>query len=267
MNTDSIIKWIVNNGKLEQSDYFYDYNSGSVLSYCLKYNNNLTKLFLTKEIIDECIDVNDEFEMICPYSDFGNSGKIKMNLIQIAAIVDSNTLNMIIKLNKKKSNTLLKEHIATNDFNHNILHVALFNNPESIQIILNLDMFNTAKLKETEEAMGGFEKVIEIQPASWYYLQESLKNYPLKMNTDEHWYGYTYKTNFKKENIKKITHYILGTQEVTKNRNNICDICDTYKRKVVFTKCRHKVCIVCAVHSDKCGTCRQHLNDDEKILM
>ena len=128
-------------------------------------------------------------------------------------------------------------------------------------------MFDFNKLKETEEVMGGFEKVINIQPASWYYLQESFKKYPLILDTEEHWYGYTYKINFKKENIKKIVHYILETQELTKNKNNICNICETYKQKIVFTKCRHKVCIVCATHSDKCGTCRQHISEHEKILI
>jgi len=68
------------------------------------------------------------------------------------------------------------------------------------------------------------------------------------------------------DKIKDITHYILDKQELP-DKNNICDICETYKRKVVYTKCRHKVCIVCAVHCDKCANCRTNLTDKDKILM
>ena len=265
IKSESIIRWIMNNSKFDSSDYYYDYNSGSVLSYCLKYNNNLVKLFLKKEIIDECIDVYDEFEMICPYSDFASSGKLKMNLLQIAVIKNVDAFNTIIKLNKKKSKLILTEKLNTENFEHNILHIALFNNPESVQSVLSLDMFDEFEIRMTDEQMGGFEKVIDIQPASWYYLQESLKTkYELKINTDEHWYGYNYKRMFKPDQIKKITHYILDKQELGKQK---CDICETYSRKVVFSKCRHKVCIVCAIRSDKCGTCRERVLDNEKILI
>jgi hypothetical protein len=68
------------------------------------------------------------------------------------------------------------------------------------------------------------------------------------------------------ENIKTTTHYILDKQEIG-NKNNTCNICDTYKHKVIFTKCRHKVCIVCALRSDKCGNCRIKIDDNDKILL
>ena len=116
--------------------------------------------------------------------------------------------------------------------------------------------------------INGFEKVIEVQPASWYYLQNILKNknYKLKLSVDEHWYGYNYKRKMTEDKIKEVTHYILDKQDLP-DKNNVCDICETYKRKVVYTKCRHKVCIVCAVRSDKCANCRTTLTDKDKILM
>lgn len=165
----------------------------------------------------------------------------------------------------KKSKLILTDKLNTENFEHNILHIALFNNPESVQSVLALEMFDEYEIKMTDDQMNGFEKVIDVQPASWYYLQESLNNkYKLQINTDEHWYGYNYKKMLKPEQIKKITHYILDKQEIG---NNKCDICETYSRKVVFTKCRHKVCIACAVKTDKCGTCREKILDSEKILI
>lgn len=54
--------------------------------------------------------------------------------------------------------------------------------------------------------------------------------------------------------------------EIYKN-NECCYICTTYKKKVIFTKCRHKVCITCAFRTDKCGTCRARLSEEDKLLM
>ena len=269
---ESIIEWIMGGGNstFVPSDYYYDNSSGSVITYCLKYNNNLVKHFLTSEIINHCICVYDDFEMICPYSDFASSGKVKMNLLQIAAIQNYEALNKIIKMCKNKSNILLKERVNTPGFSHDILHVALFNNPDSVQVLLGLSMFDVAALRKTEEEIGGFEKVIDVQPGSWYYLQNSSK-YQLSLNTDEHYYGYNYRQKFKKNNIKDITHYILGRQTIPaiprNNKRDVCDICDTYTKKIVFTKCRHRVCIVCSLRSDRCGTCRAKIMDSDKILI
>lgn len=264
---EPLIKWIISNCNLDVSDYFVDYNSGSVLTYCLKYNKNITKLFLKQEIIKNCTNVYDTFNMICPYSDLAKSGNLKMNLLQIATIVDHNVLNQILKDNKKYVSILMKEILQTKNFEHNILHIALFNNPESVQMLLSSNMFNNDYLKNTEEKMDGFEKVIDIQPASWYYLLNGLKGkYDLELNINDHWYGYNYKNKLTIDKIKHVTHYILDKQTLPHSKD-VCTICETYTPKIVFTKCTHKVCITCAVHSDKCGICRAKITESEKILM
>ena len=186
----------------------------------------------------------------------------------MACIVDKNILAKLLKLNKRIVKNILTNSVKTESFDHNLLTIALFNNPESVQVILNNMYCDELYIKNTEQMINGFEKVIEIQPASWYYLQNALKskNYKLKLSLEEHWYGYNYKRKMTEDKIKDITHYILDKQELP-DKNNICDICETYKRKVVYTKCRHKVCIVCAIRSDKYANCRTNLTDKDKILM
>lgn len=265
---DNIIIWITHTFKLDVSDYYVDKNYGSVLSYVMKYNTNLIRTFLTPEILKYCIHTYDKINMICPYSENSYSKDIKMNMLYIATIIDHTILDKILKFNKKISSKLFKEKLSTKDFEHNLLSVALFNNPESVQIILSYNLCDNDYIKQTDDLLNGFESVIDVQPSSWYYLQNGLKikNYKLKLDTEAHWYGYNYKRNFNDTNIKKITHYILDKQEIS-NKKETCDICETYKRKIVFTKCRHKVCIVCAIHSDKCGNCRVKLDENDKILI
>lgn len=267
-NLDNIIIWIINNFKLDLYDYFVDNKSGSVLSYALKYNANLVKLFLNPDILKLCMNIYDVNNIMCPFSDNSLNKNIKMNIFYIATIIDHQILDKLLKFDKKISNKLFKEKLITNNFEYNLLTIAMFNNPESVQIILGYNGCDNKYIKDTEDSLEGFEKIIDIQPASWYYLQQSMKsrNYKLKLDLESHWYGYTYKRYFIEENIKKITHYILDKQELG-DKTNTCNICDTYKRKVVFTKCRHKVCITCAVHSDKCATCRIHIDENDKILM
>jgi hypothetical protein len=265
---EPIIKWIVNNFKLNNYDYFGSNSTGSVLTYCLKYNNNLTKIFQKDNIIKSLLNTYDVCDLLCPYADNSYENNIKMNILYIACIKDNNLLNIILRSDKRITSKLIKQKLQTNNFEHNILSVALFNNPESVQVILGFINNDMEFIKETDTMIGGFEKVIDVQPASWYYLQQYCitNNYKLSIDLDSHWYGYNYKRKMSPDNIKHIAHYIHGKQEVG-TKNDICNICDTYKSKIVYTKCRHKVCIVCAIHSDKCGTCRVHVNDQEKILI
>jgi len=266
---EPIIKWIVNNTKITLDDYYYDNKSGSLLSYCLKYNKDLFKLFINTEpyIIKTILGVYDTFNMICPYSDYSKSKTIMMNLIQITSIVDHELLKLLIKTNKYDILKYTKETLKCCDVEHNLLHIAMFNNPESLQVLLGTGFYDNKYLKQTEEEIGGFEKVIDIQPASWYYLQQSLNNkYKLSLDLDSHWYGYNYKRKMTYDNINEVTHYILDKQTLATNDNR-CNICDTYTCKVVYIKCHHKVCITCALHTDKCGTCRVTLTEKDKILI
>ena len=264
---ENIIRFIINNIKLEQDDYFVNMNYGSVLSYCLKYNLDLFSLFYNAETANMCMNIYDSHVVICPFSD-NSKFNAKLNLYQLSSIIDHSILDKLLKLNKRNVKSMLTNTINTENFEHNLLSLVIFNNPESIQPILNQSLCDGDYIKITEDKFGGFEKVIDVQPASWYYLQNSLKirDYKLKLSVDDHWYGYNYKRKMTEANIGKVTHYILDKQELPDN-NTVCNICDTYKRKIVFSNCRHKVCIVCAIHSDKCGTCRNPVNDKDKILI
>jgi hypothetical protein len=274
INIDDLIKWITININLDISDYYVDNNSGSILSYCLKYNPNLFKVF-NNTYYKNCINIYDYYEIINPDSMTFKS-TVKLNLLQLACVIDHKILETLLKVDQKLSNSILKYKVKIDNKYMNLLSLALMNNPESVQVILRLKSCDNAFIKETEDSLEnlsstncvGFQKIIDIQPASWYYLQQSLKikNYNLCLDTDSHWYGYNYKRKMTEANIGQVSHYILDKQELP-DKNNICDICETYKRKVVFTNCRHKVCIVCAIRTDKCGNCRINVGEKEKVLI
>jgi len=268
-NLEQIIIWLFNNFKFNTHDYYTSSIGGSVITYCLKYNIKLLELFVkNSNIIKSLLHVYDTCDMICPYSDNSYEKNIMMNMLYIACIKDYKLLEVILYSDKRITSKIIKEKLKTTNFEHNILSVALFNNPESVQVILRFICNDLSFIKYTDDMIGGFEKIIDIQPASWYYLQEycNIHNYKIDIDLDSHWYGYNYKQKMLHNNIKKITHFILGKQEIG-TKHTMCSICDTYKSKIVLTKCKHKLCIVCSLHSEKCPICRININDEDKILI
>jgi hypothetical protein len=161
----------------------------------------------------------------------------------------------------------MKEKVIFGEKEFNLLSLAICNNPEAVQEILSHILCDDAYIKESEKIFTNFEEVSDIQPGSFYYLQSSPKtSNKIKLNMDYHYYGYNYKSKISPINIKKVTHYILDKQELG-SRNNLCEICMSYKKKVVLTKCSHKVCIVCALKTRDCQTCRTVCEEKDKILI
>jgi hypothetical protein len=120
---------------------------------------------------------------------------------------------------------------------------------------------------ECDKIIGGFPTIIDFQPASFYYLSQSTKcKKYIKLDIDEHFYGYNYKKLLMPNKFKEISHYVLGTQELTMNVSEICPICQSYKAKVILIKCKHRMCISCALKSKSCY-CREELSSDDKILI
>ena len=76
--------------------------------------------------------------------------------------------------------------------------------------------------------------------------------------------GFNYKIKLNKNKIKSVIHYILGKQEI--DITNPCTLCNTFKTKVIFTKCKHKFCITCALKSNNCNICRAEISDVQKLL-
>jgi hypothetical protein len=110
------------------------------------------------------------------------------------------------------------------------------------------------------------------KPASYYYLSQHKKilnnNYlwdKLKIDLDDHFYGFNYKIKLLLNNIKNIKHYITGVQKI--DINNKCNICDIFTPNVLFLECKHKTCIACALKSKNCQFCRGEILDSNKILL
>lgn len=259
-----------NSIKLNMS--YVDNNSGSILTYLIKYSRDISNIVNNIFIKDSLYDLSYMYDtvpyIINPFSNTNSENNVRLNLLQIAVIYDVEVLRFLMKsLNRKRIKHLMKEKIIFKDKDFNLLSLAICNNPEAVQEILSHVLCDDMYIQDTEKIFSNFEEVSDIQPGSFYYLQSSSKTLnKIKLNMDYHYYGYNYKIKITPNNIKNVTHYILDKQELG-SRNNLCEICMSFKQKVVLTKCSHKVCIVCALKTKNCQTCRTQCEEKDKILI
>jgi hypothetical protein len=155
-------------------------------------------------------------------------------------------------------------YLDSNEFN--LAGILAINNPDSFQVLISSDYCTSDMIEKTEQLLGSLAEVYEFQPGSIYYMQTSPKfNGKIKYDEDEHFYGFNYKIKLNANRIKNITHYIQGRQEL--DIINPCTICNTFKNKVLFTTCKHKFCISCALKSNNCPLCRGEVKDSQKVLI
>jgi hypothetical protein len=258
---------------ITKQQLYADYDTGSCLSYAIKYRPELYDSIVDNPIFEtDVLQIRDKIlYMIDPNSTDNRIDNVLLNIYQIAALYDNNILRKLMKFSSKIVSSLLKEKIKINQSEYNALSIALFNNPESVQILTNSDFCDAKYIIQTKEMLKkGYEDVLNYQPYSWYYISSNPKF--LGHYNDhiyDHYYGYNYHTYFTNSNtIKPIMHFIQDKQELAVNEKEKCNICLLFKTKVVYTGCCNtKLCITCSLKERKCPMCRGQTDNKTKILI
>jgi hypothetical protein len=268
-NKDSAITLMEHQDILDESQLYSDYNSGSILTYSAKYAPELfNKIIDLKIFSDHILMIKDKVkDVIDVTSDTYRSEEVTLNVLQIAALYNHDLLTKLLTMRRKRVSSLMKETIAIGKNTYNLLSIAMYNNPESTQVILCSELCDKQYLAATEQLMGKFEEIVDVQPASWYYLSQNSKVGNLQLTSDHHYYGYNYRSLLKPSHISSVAHYILDKQELPTSSKDECPVCNVYKTKVLFTECKHKTCILCALQAHKCHTCRKDAPQTTKMLM
>lgn len=249
---------------------YINMNSGSILSYCVKYAPSLLEKILSwKYYTDTLLYVKNRVNNFIILNGDTEDG-IQLNILQYASIMDANILNRLLKLNKRIVGVLLREKIKIHDEMFDVLKLAIYNIPDSVCAILSSELVDDNYIKETFNMIGDNPiKIVDIQPGSWYYLINNSKTekYCIFNTGHQHWYGYNYKQLMTKELIGTVIHYAQHRQELYSNDDNKCNICQMYKRKVIFTKCKHVFCVVCSLRTHTCSLCQTPTSQNEKVVI
>lgn len=277
-NNEDIIdlfKWLINN---EIKLYPYvDNDNGSILTYSLKYNLELFNMLINIDnLFKTCEDIHD---MVNNLIDINSNNllnnNVKLNLLQIATILSYDGLNILLKKYKIiKLKKLFTNTIQINNMNYNLLLLAIFNNPENLEVLLNHELCDIKYINDTLDLIENIEVLIDIQPASYYYLIKNNKvinnntlSSRLILEQDEHYYGFNYKNKLLSNKIDSIKHYIKGKQYIDITNNIKCNICEIFYPNIIITDCKHRLCISCAIKTKDCQYCRGNATDDKKVLI
>lgn len=246
-------------------------NTGSILTYAIKYAPEyIDKLITWPQYHNQSLYVKDMlYEHINPDEDNQQRNRCSVNVIQLASVLNPDALRRLLKCNQRIISALLYEEIMINSSKFNAMKFAIFNNPDSVSTILNSDLCTPEYVKRSIELIEDLVLIVDCQPGSWVYLQENSKSekYALLAETDVHYYGFNYRRMYSKNQIKSITHYIQHKQELAHSHNEQCSVCTYYKKKVIFTKCKHTFCAVCSVRLNDCPLCHTPSRQEEKIVI
>jgi hypothetical protein len=250
-----------NADKITKDHNYIDIQSGSLISYAIKYNTDMFEHIINAPYFNEySLYVKDSVDMIDHEEIDMARIKTCVNLTNIiVAMGDIASYQLLFERYPTVFNKHINEPFMISSTMYNTLRYALYINPEMASIIIGSVMC-TDKYIETFCSYfpdNDFSIIAEIQPASWYKIINSNKFKKITpAQCDE--YHYAKKTNLgyivehATDNNRKLIQYTQSFDFTTKN---VCTICYRAKAVILHTKCGHKMCVGCSLIETKCPMC------------
>ena len=246
---------LVKYNKITIEQNYTDINSGSLLTYSLKYNDSLF------ENIIHSIYIKDNIDLI----DFTDTDlkKIKINVNLTNIIIGVGNI-LAFHVFRKMFPSVLEKHInemfniCYDDFYS--LKYALLSEPDIAEIIIGSTFCTPEYIKKICETFpdNDIRCIAIIQPASWLLIKGSAKfsNYYLP---HQDMYHYSKKTNigYIIENNSDVLN--IATKKQIYNYNNAksaCNICGLAKASILYSTCLHKYCVCCSLIELDCPVCK-----------
>jgi hypothetical protein len=248
-NTDSL-KFLIKSKLLEKKHTYTYANSGSCLTYSARYNPTALAALLSWDGL-----TNDLLKVRHP--DRLGEYNVTYNCVQMAAKYNPDSLRHLLnsKLNLKD---LVEEILTYQDEKTNALKLAIFNEPDNVELLLNSKYTNI--VEQTEELMveGCLLDSVKMQPKSFVILLKSNK-FPIvgiqhKLNAvfNSYYNNVDPKTDF----YKKYPVMRYKNTPTTEDDPALCTLCYMHKQNVVYNPCGHKSCNACALRINECHECR-----------
>lgn len=236
--------------------------NGSCLTKLIKHNPQGIRFIINSKLMTNQLILSQEIDNINDYN-------TSLNVIQLACVYSSDALSFI--LNSEFDLTdLIFEIKGKKDNLFNALKLAITYQPDCIPLLLkskygSLDLLlDTEKLLNKNLLIGAFElqsnscvklienKLIIDNPDKFLnsnILDQFTKSFP-NVNID----------NFNK--LK--TQYPLTKENDTfcsRKDPNVCNICVSKIKKVLFQPCNHTFCVGCSIRLKSCPNCRSSITD------
>lgn len=143
-------------------------------------------------------------------------------------------------------------------------------NPEVVKYLLDSKYESLTLILTKVGEKTYLEEAYDNQPKALAYILKSKYGELLVNLEDERGYRLAFKiksifscfNSIKDIDNINLTHY---DNELTEDHNLMCEICCTYKKKVLFYPCLHTICLGCSFKIKNCHKCRSQI-EKKKII-
>jgi len=155
--------------------------------------------------------------------------------------------------------------------NDNPFNLACKYQPEACKYLLESKYVNSKMIIESVNGRTSIDDAYDMQPKALYYILQS-KHFVNDMLNLEDDRGYKLMYRIKNvfpevTDVKSISkvNVIEHDNELSMTSENACNVCYTFKPKVILIPCFHTLCVACSFRLHKCPQCRVHI-DCRKIV-
>jgi hypothetical protein len=234
---------------------------GSVLTKLIKYHPNEVRLMTNTSAKLGVAKLLTEDILLSREEDIHNDRPIGLNIVQLACKYHPEALMFLLSSGHDLTKQITEITGPMTD-RINALKLAILYQPESVTILLK-SKYGAGLIAATNPIMNKSCLVDSIyeQPASFGPLltyatpaERDFNGDPFKVFSEinPNYYTITAKTDL------YATYPLMKelNERCTSDDPNLCTICTTFKRKVIFAPCQHTACVTCSTTLSKCHQCR-----------
>jgi hypothetical protein len=244
-------------GKITESHNYININTGSLLTYALKYSKERFKAILSAPYINKySIYVKDKVDMIDFTDEDLERVKCTVNLTNvIIAMENVPAFTLFLQKYPGVMNRHLNEMFTIRGDECYSLKYALLVEPEIARIIIG-SSFCTPDLIEkfcNTFPERDFSCVANIQPASWEVLWKSVKfNHVRPAQVDQYHYGKKTNVGYIVEKVPDLRPIYTKKQVYSFNHDNVCKICQSARASILHSKSGYRMCVCCSLIEKEC---------------
>jgi hypothetical protein len=263
-NPEVINKLLENNNIKKNNNYVY-VNTGSVLTHVIQYHPTDDELFGVilnwKNINSNSLDITQQIQ-IFDWSETKYT-KVNISVTLMSCIFSKEIFKIILDL---PENNITKNMLRFKNKEYDIFETAYLYEPESFQYLCNSKyLYENFPSKRHKDFFLSYAK---FQPASWFKFVNSncytiLGN---KIFTQNQIFSLDWP--LRPENIKnpEVSKYIQTKNESATSQENTCEICITYKKKIMYECFRHLTCVYCCCKTELCPVCKNDGQNRIKVF-
>ena len=257
----NLLYGLLNNPDIRRDQNYVYVNTGSILTHAIEYCEDVDtfdSLFKWINISQNPLDNTQQVSIF----DWTTRKHLKINMSVefMACVFNKDIFKLLLDLS---TSNITKNTLLIGETSYDIFEIAYLYEPESFQYLCGSKyLYANFPNERHKNFMYANSKV---QPGSWFKFVSSA-NYNNNLYTPDQQYVLDW--SIRPQNIKSsaIARYIQTKNEPSTNKDDKCEVCYVYKKKIMYNCYKHLTCVVCCYKSENCPFCRNTGQERLKIF-